>query len=77
MHINGYKCVNEYRHKGKKSCGGLAVYVDNTIKAGVSKMLTSGTESIILKLKKDLFGLETDIYVFFAYCVPCNSHRVE
>ena len=73
LHINGYKCFNVCRPKVKKSSGGLAVYVDNNMRAGVSKMPSSGTESIILKLKKEFFGLDTDIYVCFAYCVPYNS----
>ena len=73
LHIDGYKCFNICRPKGKKALGGLAVYVDNSIRAGVTKMPISGTESIILKLKKEFFGLDADIFVCFAYCVPYNS----
>lgn len=73
LHLDGFKCFNVCRPKGKKASGGLAVYVDNRIRAGVSKMPASGTESIILKLKKDFFGLDTDIFICFAYCVPYNS----
>ena len=32
-----------------------------------------GTESIILKLKKEFFGTPSDVYLCFAYCVPANS----
>ena len=49
------------------------MYVDNSLKAGVSKMPLAGTESILLKLKKDFFGLKRDIFICFAYCVPYNS----
>ena len=33
----------------------------------------AGTESIFIKLKKEFFGLERDVFVCFAYCVPYNS----
>jgi hypothetical protein len=33
----------------------------------------AGTESIIVKLKKEYFGLVNDIFVCFAYCVPSSS----
>ena len=48
LHIDGYKCFNICRPKGKKASGGLAVYVDNSLKAGVSKMPLAGTESILI-----------------------------
>ena len=73
LHIDGYKCFNICRPKGKKASGGLAVYVHNSIKAGVAKMPLAGTESIIIKLRKDFFGLKKDIFICFAYCVPHNS----
>ena len=38
LHIDGYKCFNICRPKGKKASGGPAVYVHNSIKAGVAKM---------------------------------------
>jgi hypothetical protein len=37
-------------------------------------MPKSGTESIIFKMKKDFFGLNQDIYICFAYCVPASSN---
>ena len=52
LHIDGYKCFNVCRPKGKKASGGLVVYVENSIRGVVTKMPLSGTESIILKLKK-------------------------
>ena len=77
LHIDGFKCFNICRPKRKKASGGLAVYVANSIRAGVTKMPLSGTESIFLKLKKEFFGLRSDIYICFAYCVPYNSPLFE
>jgi hypothetical protein len=73
LHIEGYKCYNICRPKGKKASGGLAVYVDNSLRGGVTKMPLSGTESVFLKLKKEFFGLKRDVFICFAYCVPYNS----
>ena len=78
LHIDGYKCFSTCRPKRKnvkhhKPSGGLAVYVHNSIRPGVTRHSLSGTESIFIKLKKEFFGLEKDIFVCFAYCVPYSS----
>ena len=69
----GYKCFSVCRPKRKKASGGLAAYVDTRIRAGVVRVPLPGTESIVLKLKKDFFGLERDVFICFAYCLPYNS----
>ena len=73
LHIEGYKCFSVCRPKRKKASGGLAAYVDTRIRAGVARVPLPGTESIVLKLKKDFFGFERDVFVCFAYCLPYNS----
>ena len=57
LHINGYKCFSLCRPKDKnkkryKPSGGIAAYVDNSIAAGVEKISLSGSECIILRIKK-------------------------
>ena len=37
-------------------------------------MPESGTEAIILKMKKEFFGLKRDTFICFAYCVPASSN---
>ena len=79
LHIPDYKCFNLCRKKDPtkkrfKASGGLAAYVHNSLRPGVTRMPESGTEAIILKLKKDFFGLSRDIYICFAYCVPASSN---
>ena len=79
LQINGFKCFSLCRPKDKnkkryKPSGGIAVYVRDTIVPGVEKISLSGSECIIIKLKKDFFGLINDIFVCFAYCTPANSY---
>ena len=78
LHLNGFKCFSLCRPKDKnkkryKPSGGIATYVHNSILSGVEKVPTSGSESLVLKLKKDFFGRDNDIFVVFAYCSPANS----
>ena len=73
IQINGYKCFNVCRKKrgnrGRNS-GGIAVYVCNSIIKGVSKIPSSGSENVLIKLDKTFFGLKRDIITTFSYCVP-------
>ena len=78
LHINGFKCFSLCRPKDKnkkryKPSGGIAAYVHHTILPGVEKVPTSGSEAIILKLRKYYFGIVIDIFVVYAYCSPANS----
>ena len=57
------------KRKGRNS-GGIAVYVSNTILPGVSKIPSSGSENLLIKLNKTYFGLERDVAMTFSYCVP-------
>ena len=76
IQIAGYKCFNACRKKkgnmGRNS-GGIAVYICNTILPGVSKIPSSGSENILIKLDKTFFGLNRDVAITFSYCVPENS----
>ena len=75
LQILGYKCFQACRKKQKfgRKHGGLAVYIHDSVSAGVTKVPTQGSETIIIKLKKDFFGLCNDIFVPFSYCVPAYS----
>ena len=79
LHIPNYKCFDLCRKKDPskrrfKASGGLAAYVHDSIRPGVTRMPESGTEAIILKMKKEFFGLSRDIFICFAYCVPASSN---
>ena len=49
------------------------MYVHDSISLGVSKINSSGSESILIRLKKEYFHLDRDIIVSFSYCVPSGS----
>ena len=43
---------------------------------GVEKVAITGSESLILRLKEQYFGLLNDIFLTYTYCVPANSCTV-
>jgi hypothetical protein len=75
MQIAGYRCFQVCRKKLKKGpkSGGICVYIHESISPGVSKVNTSGSESVIIRVKKEYFHLDRDIIVSFSYCVPAGS----
>ena len=75
MQIAGYRCFQVCRKKLKRGpkSGGICVYIHESISLGVSKVNTSGSESILIRLKKEYFHLDRDMIVSFSYCVPAGS----
>ena len=75
LQILGFKCFQTCRKKLKygRKHGGLAVYIREYLLPGIDKVPTQGSETIVIKLKKDFFRLSTDIFILFSYCVPANS----
>ena len=75
LQIYGYTCFQVCRKKLKfgRKHGGIAVYVHNSILPGVSKVPLPGSETIILKLKREYFNLSRDIMLSFSYCAPSGS----
>ena len=55
LQILGYKCFQSCRKKLKygRKHGGIAVYVHNTILPGVSKVSTTGSETVQIRLDRD------------------------
>ena len=72
LQLDGFKCYNVCRKKKKvgRNSGGIAVYVHETLLKGVQKITTTGSENLLIRLKKDFFSLSRDIVVCFSYCVP-------
>ena len=79
----------EKKLKFGRKHGGLAVYVHSALVPGISmfvslyvhsalapdisKLPLSGSETIILKLKKEYFNLTRNIMLSFSYCAPAGS----
>ena len=75
MQIAGYRCFQVCRKKLKRGpkSGGICVYIHESISLGVIKVNTSGSESILIRLKKEYFHLDRDMIISFSYCVPAGS----
>ena len=75
LQIKGYKCYQACRKKLKygRKHGGIAVYVRDTLLPGVSKLATTGSETVQIKLDKNSFSLDRDLVISFSYCSPANS----
>ena len=76
FNLDGYHVVQNNRKvcpTNNRYYGGLALCIRQEIRVGVAIMDNSDTESIWVKLKKDFFKLEQDIYIGFIYIVPCNT----
>ena len=69
LHVDGFKCHTKCRpkslKKGNKPSGGLAVYIHNSIRRGVSIISSPGSETIWLKLDCDFFNLKKDLFLCF------------
>ena len=77
LNVNNFhchsKCRRKSKKKGNKPSGGLAVYIQNSIKPGVKIVSRSGSETIWIKLDADFFNLKRDLYCCFVYAAPTNS----
>ena len=79
LQVLGYKCFQACRKKLKygRKHGGIAVYVHNSLLPGVSKIATTGSETVQIKLDRDIFSLDRDTVISFTYCSPANSSYVQ
>ena len=79
LQVLGYKCYQACRKKLKfgRKHGGIAVYVHNSLLPGVSKVATTGAETVQIKLNKDIFSLDRDTVISFTYCSPANSSYIQ
>ena len=73
--IKGYRTYKQDRMRGKRAkkfSGGIAVYVCEKLQHGITCVKQS-PEIIWLRLKKEIFVLDEDIYLAFTYANPENS----
>ena len=74
--IEGYHATPNNRKVCKSNnryYGGMAVLIHLDIKKGVSVITDGDTESIWVRLKREFFGFEKDLYIGYVYVVPENS----
>ena len=74
--LEGYQVFPNFRPRSKnakKHSGGLAIYVKNNLRQGIKILPTTNSEYMWIKLDKQFFKLENDIYLANAYVCPQNS----
>ena len=73
-----YHSVSIFRSEEKNTCisGGIAILVNPLIKKGVSILERKCSEIQWLKLSKEFFGFENDIFLCYIYIAPFNSTYV-
>ena len=76
LHLDGYTIFQNRRPKSPRApraFGGIAVCIKNSIRKGIKYMETSCTEYQWIKLSKDFFDLNYDIFMCVVYVSPVNS----
>ncbi|GFR80176.1 hypothetical protein ElyMa_002308200 [Elysia marginata] len=80
MELTGYDqvCKHTQRKKaGKRDSAGMVCFVREEIAKGVEEVSWKFEDGICLKLCKDFFGWEEDLFVLSVYMRPVNSTRAD
>ena len=75
--IDNYSVQLTCRKKNKKALthsGGLAIYIKDSIRNGVTVIPNNNSEYAWLKLDRDFFNLRENIFICFTYISPEGSH---
>ena len=78
IELNGYSNpIHSYRRfknrRAKRSSGGIIVYIKDDIRQGI-KLVKNNVDCLIwIKLEKNFFSIEEDIYIGITYIAPENS----
>ena len=76
IELDGYSLISNIRPKKPKATkyfGGLAVYIKNNIKQGITFMPITNSEYMWFKLDKHFFNLQADLYISLIYVCPASS----
>ena len=74
--LDGYKSFQSNRPKSEKAnkgSGGVAILVKNDVKRGCTFYKSASTDICWLRLNKQFFKIDTDIFVGVVYVSPRNS----
>ena len=79
LKVSGYaEPICKHRVKkinAKRESGGLVCYFKNNIIDGISEVDFDFEDGLSLKMCKEFFGWENDLYLIFTYMRPCDSSR--
>ena len=73
----GYKAFPYHQNISKRLFGGILLFVKKNLRNGVKILENDKKDKLWIKLKKDFFGLEKDIFICFAYIPPASSEYVK
>ena len=74
LKLDGYFCISNCRSVNiSRSRGGVAIFVKESLRKGIQLVDRKHTDMIWIKLKKDFFGLEKDLYLNAVYISPIAS----
>ncbi|KAK6175803.1 hypothetical protein SNE40_014192 [Patella caerulea] len=75
LSVKNYQHIHSFRKKNRR--GGLIAYYKNGLSKGIEHVKSKSEDIIWLKLKKDFFKLDNDIFLSFVYCLPISSSLYE
>ena len=77
--VGGYRSISVPRPKEANFpvSGGIIVLLKNDIQSGVTILNNSCSEIQWLKLSKDFFGFDKDLFICYTYLAPSNSSYVK
>ena len=75
LSVNGYRVFSSHRKisQNGRHFGGSLLLVKNELKHGIRITDNLNGDKIWIKLKKDFFNFEKDIFICFAYIPPLSS----
>ena len=77
--LSGYVADYSIRNKsstskeGTRSSGGILVYIKSKLSQGTQIIKSEHNDLLWIKLSKNFFNIESDIYIAVCYIVPNNS----
>ena len=76
LHLDNYYIFQVHRRKSPKAhrfSGGIAIAIKQDIRKGIKILPVTHTEFLWIKLDKNFFKFDSDIYLCFVYISPINS----
>lgn len=78
INLNGYSDpIHSYRHfqnrRAKRASGGIIIYIKDSVRKGI-KLIKNDIDCLLwLKVDKNYFHIDEDIYIAVTYIAPENS----
>ena len=76
--LDGYECLKKVRSMKKtarRPSGGMVIFIKSSLVGGVENVSFDFEDGLCLKLKKEFFGWESDLFIVHVYFKGDNSPR--